>query len=292
MADVQVQAPLHGGATAAGSGPAATCGGWLAANADLDRLDAELLVAHVLKAGRARVIAFPETELTGGQGQTLDRLAGRLRAREPLAYLLGNKEFFGIDFAVGRDVLVPRPESELLVELAMRLVPLHARVIDLGTGSGCIAVALKTERPDLNIIATDFSSAALAVASSNAAAAGVDIAFMRGDWLAALRGPLDCIVANPPYIAEQDPALALLCQEPRPALAAGADGMAAIDRIVAQAGNRMADSGCLILEHGCDQADAVRARLTAHGFGDIETRRDTAGHERATAACTGSRARS
>ena len=262
-------------------------GHWLAANADLERIDAELLAAHVLGVGRAQILAFPEAALTNRQADRLDRLANRRRGQEPLACILGRKEFYGLNFRVGKDVLVPRPETELTVELALRLAPRDGRVVDLGTGCGCIAVALKVHRPDLRVTATDASFAALRVASANAAANAADIAFAQGDWLGFLRGPYECIVSNPPYVAEGDPALAALRSEPPLALTAGADGLDAIDRIVAQAPERIAPRGRLILEHGCDQAAAVRARLALLDFQDIQTHRDLAGLERATVAISG-----
>ena len=274
---------LWNGNTSRSDGPGSS-GHWLNANADLERIDAELLVAHVLDRSRAQVLAFPEQALTGAQAARLDRLAERRRGREPLAYILGSKEFFGLDFRVGEEVLVPRPETELAVELALSLAPRNARVADLGTGCGCIAVALKVHRPDCRVVATDASFAALRTAAENAAANGAAIDFARGDWLECLRGPFDCIVANPPYVAEYDPALAALRSEPRPALVAGADGLRAIRRIAGQAPGRLAKDGCLILEHGCGQAPAVRESLAVAGFRKIETHRDLAGLERTTVA--------
>ena len=266
------------------AGRPGTSGHWLCANADLERIDAELLVGHVLDGNRARVLAFPETMLTNRQEQRLNRLADRRRNGEPLAYILGRKEFYGLNFRVGEDVLVPRPETELTVELALRLAPRQGRVVDLGTGSGCIAIALKRQRPDLRIAATDSSFAALQVASANAIANAADVAFVQGDWLACLRGPFNCIVANPPYVAGHDPALSELPNEPPGALVAGRDGLDAVRRITSQAPARMASSACLILEHGADQAPAVRESLTCAGFGKMETHRDLAGLDRATVA--------
>ena len=261
-----------------------TSGRWLAANTDLDRIDAELLLCHVLDRGRATLIAFPETALSRRQEERLNRLADRRRGREPLAYLLGRKEFYGLDFRVNPDVLVPRPETELAVQLALGLAPPGGRVVDLGTGSGCIAVALKIHRPDLRVIGTDLSFAALKVARANARAHVAEITLVQGDWLRCLRGPLDCIVANPPYVAADDPALPELRSEPPGALVAGSNGLGAIRRIIGQAPCRMASSACLILEHGWCQAPAVRDCLVLAGFGRIETHRDPAGLDRATVA--------
>ncbi len=261
-----------------------TSGQWLAANADLGRIDAELLLGHVIDMGRATVIAHPETVLTNGQEERLNRLANRRREREPLAYILGRKEFYGLNFRVGKDVLVPRPETELAVELALRLAPRGGRVVDLGTGSGCIAIALKVHRPDLRVAATDASFAALKVASANASANAADIAFAQGDWLTCLGGPIDCIVANPPYVAADDPVLAELQSEPASALVAGSDGLSAVRRIIEQSPRRMAPCACLILEHGYCQAAAIGDCLALAGFRKIETHRDLAGLDRATVA--------
>lgn len=262
----------------------ASLGRWLAANADLERIDAELLAAQVLAADRGRVIAFPEWELTPNQIAVLARLASRVRQQEPLAYVLGEREFFGRSFQVDESVLVPRPETELLVELALRLAPLGGRVLDLGAGSGCIAVALKAERPDLTVFATDICGKALQVAARNAARHDVQIAFARSDWLAGLGGPFDCIVANPPYIPDRHPDLAALRREPRLALVAGPQGLDAIQSIIGQAARCLTAGSCLILEHGCDQASAVQARLAAQGWRNPATHCDLAGRERATLA--------
>ena len=261
-----------------------SCGEWLARNADLGRLDAELLAAHVLHTRRARVLAYPDTKLTPTQKHRLNRLARRRRNLEPLAYILGQKEFYGLEFRVGPEVLVPRPETELLVELALGLTTHRGRLVDLGTGSGCVAVAIKLHRPDLRVVATDISFPALAAALSNAAANAAEVALAQADWLACLRGPFDCIVANPPYVAQYDPALAILGGEPRLALCGGANGLDAIHRIVAQAPNRMAPGAWLVIEHGCEQGDAVRAALAPRHFHDIETHTDLAGLPRATTA--------
>ncbi len=283
MSEIRTRGSLHDPG-ADDSGRYRSTGCWLAANADLARLDAELLVAHVLGSNRAQVLAFPERKLTEEQSARLTSLADRRRGLEPLAYILGRKEFFGMDFRVGNEVLVPRPETELVVELALRHAPRGALTLDLGTGSGCIAVVLKAHRPDLCVVATDRSLAALRVAKANAAANGTAIGFVQGDWLECVSGPLGCIVANPPYVAEGDPALAALAGEPQSALVAGADGLDAIRRIAMQTAERITPSGRLILEHGHDQGPAVRDFLALAGFRKIETHRDLAGIERASVA--------
>ena len=259
-------------------------GQWLAGNGDLARIDAELLAAHVLQVDRARVIAFPDWRLTASQASALEQLSERLRRREPLAYLLGEKEFYGRAFAVDESVLVPRPETERLAELALRRAPAEGRVLDLGTGSGCIAVTLKAERPDLAVAGADICERALAVAAGNAARHGATVEFARGDWLDGWRGPFHCIVCNPPYIPAGHADLAALCREPQLALIAGPEGLDALFRIIGQAGSRLAEGGCLLLEHGCEQGGAVRRRLAAWGWRQIETHCDLAGRERVTAA--------
>ena len=261
-----------------------TLAAWFAANADLDRLDRELLAAQVCAIDRARVVSRLERPLTAERRQALDGLAERLRLGEPLAYLLGAKEFFGLPFKVNASVLVPRPETELLVEAVLEKAMPGARVLDLGTGSGCIAIALKVQRPDLHVTATDLSTTALAVAAENAARHGVEIEWLQSDWLQAVPGHFDLIAANPPYVADCDPALCALRFEPRQALAGGSDGLDAIKAIIAQASERLSAGAWLCLEHGCDQAPAVAAHLRAQGYQDITTRRDLAGHPRTTSA--------
>ena len=259
-------------------------GQWLAGNGDLARIDAELLAAHVLEVDRARVIAFPDWRLTAGQVGALEQFSERLRRQEPLAYVLGEKEFYGRAFAVDESVLVPRPETERLAELALRQAPARGRVLDLGTGSGCIAVTLKAERPDLAVAAADICQRALAVAAGNATRHGAAVQFARSDWLDGWRGPFHCILCNPPYIPAGHADLAALCREPQLALVAGPEGLDALFRIIGQAASRLAEGGCLLLEHGCEQGDAVRRRLAAQGWRQIETHCDLAGRERVTAA--------
>ena len=261
-----------------------TLAAWLVANADLRRLDRELLAAHVCKIDRARVISRPETSLTAERRQALDGLAQRLRLGEPLAYLVGAKEFFGLAFKVNANVLVPRPETELLVEAVLEKAKPGARVLDLGTGSGCIAIALKVRRPDLRVTATDLSAAALEVAAENASRHGAEIEWLQVDWLQAVPGDFDLIAANPPYVADCDPALCALRFEPRQALASGGDGLDAIKAIIAQAAERLPAGAWLCLEHGWEQAPAVAAQLCVQGYQDIATQRDIAGHPRTTSA--------
>ena len=261
------------------SGTGATLGHWLTENGDLDRLDRELVASQALNLTRAQVIARPDSPLSPSQRQSLDQLAAR-RRREPWAYITGEKEFFGLRLAVGPEVLVPRPETERLVELVVERAPQAGQVLDLGTGSGCIAVAVKAHRPDLRATATDVSQAALETAQRNAQSHGVDIEFRESDWFSALAGQFDWIVCNPPYVADADPALNDLCAEPSIALAGGPLGLAAINAVIEGSGAHLNAGGVLALEHGHDQGAAVRRRFADCGFAAVETHEDLAGHPR------------
>lgn len=249
-------------------------------------LDAEILVASVLGLDRARLAADPERALAAEELFALESLVRRRLDGEPVAYLTGRREFWSLEFEVTPDVLVPRPETELLVERALAAIAglAHPAVLDLGTGSGAIAVAIAAERPDAAVTATDRSPAALAVARRNAARlAPANLRFVEGDWFAPLAGRrFDAIVSNPPYVAEGDPALASLAREPRGALVAGPEGLDALAAIVAGAAQHLAPDGRLALEHGAAQGSAVRTLLAAAGFGAVATFRDLAGHERVT----------
>ena len=206
-----------------------------AAGCDSPRLDAELLLAHVLGVGRAGLISGPERGLEPDEARAFMDLAARRRSREPVAYILGTKGFRTIDLAVDPRVLIPRPETELVVEAALGL-PGGARVADVGTGSGAIALALKTERPDLSVVATDSSAAALDVARANAERLGVEVELVHGDLLDRV-GEVDAVLSNPPYVATSDPLPPEIARyEPREALYAGADGLDVIRRLVAGGG--------------------------------------------------------
>jgi len=254
------------------------------------RLEAELLLAHVLDRSRAWLYAWPEHEVDGEQQAAFERLIEARAQGEPIAYLTGHREFWSLDLAVTPDVLIPRPETELLVELALVRIPRNAnvRVADLGTGSGAIALALAHERPLARVLATDASAAALAVARGNAARLHLrNVEFAAGDWCSALGdGRFDVIVSNPPYIASGDEHLGSgdLRSEPMSALVSGRDGLDAIRRIVAQAPAHLHAGGWLLLEHGWDQAERVRGLLDTPTFRAVATERDGAGHERVTMA--------
>jgi release factor glutamine methyltransferase len=259
-----------------------------AVGAGVGRLDAQLLVAHQLGTNRAWVIAHDDDAVSEANRLALEALLRRRAAGEPLAYLVGEREFHGLLLAVTRDVLVPRPETELLVDWALELAPRlpAAKLVDLGTGSGAIALAVKKRAPQLEVFASDASEPALAIAERNAVQLGLEIAWSLGDWWAPHVGSrFGAAVANPPYIAANDTHLIALRHEPIGALVGGEDGLAALGQIVAGAPRHLLAGGWLLLEHGHDQAEAVAAMLGAAGFGDIECRRDLAGLPR----CSGAR---
>jgi release factor glutamine methyltransferase len=247
-----------------------------------------ILLTRALGIGAARLIAHPELR---PDPQSYATYAGWLQRRlmgEPVAYLLGYREFFGLNFKVSPAVLIPRPETELLVELALERIPESqaASILDLGTGSGCIAITLARLRPRARIVATDISIQALAIATENAAQHDVQhIEFREGSWFDPVEGErFDLVVSNPPYVVEHDAHLSQgdLRFEPYGALVAGSDGFAMLRNIVQSAPKHLRDAGSLILEHGFDQALAVRSLLERHGFADIFTRADVAGIPRAT----------
>ncbi|MFZ5575547.1 MAG: peptide chain release factor N(5)-glutamine methyltransferase [Pseudomonadota bacterium] len=246
------------------------------------RLEARVLAAFAWEVAPAWLLAHDTDAVPAAQAAAFDALLSRRLAGEPVAYLTGRREFFGRPFLVSPDVLIPRPETELLVELALtRIAPGQAAtLLDLGTGSGCIAITLARERPNARVTAVDRSAAALAVARRNATLLDADVEFLTSDWFAALAGRrFDCIVGNPPYVAAADPHLARgdVRFEPASALAAGADGLADLRHLVAAARGHLVPGGTLLLEHGYDQAPAVRALLDAHGYADIQTWPDLAG---------------
>ena len=250
------------------------------------RREAELLLAHALRQPRAWLYAHAGDPVDSTTSTALRSLLQRRAAGEPLAYLTGTRAFWTLDLEVSPAVLIPRSETECLVELALQRLPEDKamRVADLGTGSGAIALTLARERPFVQVLATDTSSAALAVARGNAARLGVDnIGFARGDWCAALgAAAFDLIVSNPPYIAAGDPHLAIgdLRFEPAVALVAGDDGLDAIRIIVRDAIRHLRPGGWLLLEHGWEQGPAVRDLLAAAGFAQISGERDLEDRER------------
>ncbi len=251
------------------------------AKLDTPRLDAEVLLAHVLGADRAALISDPLRELTPDEARRFRDLATRRwREREPVAYLTGRKAFRWIELAVDPRVLVPGPDTEHLVEAALDL-PREARVVDVGTGSGAIALALKHERPDLSVVAVDASPDALAVARANGERLGLEVEWLAGDLLDPVDGSIDAVVSNPPYVAEADrPALPseVARWEPAQALFAGSDGLDVIRRLVPAAAERGA--AFLALEVGQGQAPAVQELVRAAGFVDVGVIPDLAGIDR------------
>ena len=254
--------------------------------AAIDRVDAEWLLAHSLQTPRSWLFAHSGDAVPAEAAVRFAALLARRQAGEPVAYLTGSQGFWTLDLAVSPATLVPRPETELLVERALARIPVNSasHVADLGTGSGAIALAIAKERPHTVVIATDASAAALEVARGNAARNGItNVEFREGDWLAPLAGEtFHLIASNPPYIAEGDPHLDRgdLRFEPPTALSSGEDGLDAIRSIVRDAPARLAPGGWLLLEHGWDQGALVRALLEAAGFIDVETAHDLEGRDR------------
>ena len=238
--------------------------------------EARLLLAAATGFSEASVIAFPEKELAAEAAARFHDWVMRRARGEPVAYIVGHKEFYGLDLAVNPAVLIPRPETELLVEIALQRN--FSSVVDLGTGCGAIALALKKHRPRARVVAVEASAAALAIAQRNAVKHNLDIEWRHGVWLEPLGDErFDLIVSNPPYVAEGDPHLAELRSEPRSALVAGADGLAAIREIARAAPAHLAPGGWLLLEHGLGQHGAVRGLLHAAGLEEVETWPDLAG---------------
>jgi len=272
-----------GGKVTALGGKVATLGDYLNTQRHLDRIDADALAAHVLEVGRAYLYSHPERNLEGAELARIDSLIAQRAAGTPLAYLTGRKEFWSLALEVDANVLIPRPETELLVELALARLAQGARVLDLGTGSGAIAVALAVERGDCSIVATEHDPHALAVARRNAARHGCDIQLLQCDWFGNLHEPFDVILSNPPYIAAADPHLDALNCEPRKALVSGADGLDDLRIIIDAAPKHLARNGWLLVEHGWDQAQRVGDLFRDAGFAHLQTYRDPAGRERVSA---------
>lgn len=258
----------------------------------LDRLDAQLLLLHVLGRApteRGWLLAHDNQALTAHQTSQLGDLAQRRQTGVPLAYLTGHKAFYGLDLQVGTDVLVPRPDTEILVDWALELLgEAPARVLDLGTGSGAIALALKSQRPALQLFATDRCLEALKQARANAQALQLGVQFHQGSWFEALPADtpaFDLIVSNPPYIVAADPHLRALRFEPIQALTSGSDGLDDLRRIIHSASQHLKPGAWLLLEHGYDQAPAVQSLLHAAGLEQVQSRLDLGGHLRCSGAC-------
>ena len=263
----------------------------------VDRLDAQLLLLHALGTSptqvatrRAWLLAHGDDPVPASVLPAFRQSIQRRAAGEPLAYITGRKEFFGLDLQVDARVLIPRPDTETLVAWALEVLAKAAEqhgagdiaALDLGTGSGAIALALKHKLPHLQVDATDASTEALDAARANAAALDLEIAFSHGSWLDPVTHRYHCIVSNPPYVCAHDPHLAALAYEPVRALVSGMEGLDDIRHIVKHASSRLYSGAWLLLEHGYDQADAVHALFTCAGYQNVESRRDLAGHLRCT----------
>lgn len=270
----------------------------------LARLDAHMLLLHALGRSvhdRAWLMAHDDAVLDAASARQFARhCAARLDA-VPVAYLCGEREFFGLTLNVDARVLVPRPDTEILVQWALELLPPESvqasgppcspapvQVADLGTGSGAVAIAIAHTRPDVQVLAVDASDDALQVARANAQRLGLrNLRCARSDWLHGVSGRFHLIASNPPYIRTGDPHLPALRHEPAQALTSGADGLDDIRRIIEQAAAHLHPGGWLLLEHGWDQAPQVQALLCAQGFAQVQTRRDLADHPRCTGGCRG-----
>jgi release factor glutamine methyltransferase len=252
----------------------------------LPQLEVRMLLEHATGLSRVQLITRSERPLSVEEVRSLNELCTRRIAGEPVAYLIGKREFFGLPLRVDPAVLIPRPETELLVELALQHLPQQGRVLDMGTGSGAIAIAIAHMRPNAVVTALDVSEAALTVARANAGDNNVNVRLLRSDWFSALDGDerFDLIVSNPPYIVAGDAHLSEgdLRFEPVDALTDHADGLSALRTISKHAMDHLGANGWLLMEHGYDQAAAVRQLLIADGFQDVQSWKDLAGIERAS----------
>lgn len=253
-------------------------------NTPLNSLETRIFLMHVLKLSRAQLITQSERAFTEKEAQELSLLFQRRLNGEPIAYIVGEREFFGLSLRVTPDVLIPRPDTELLVELALERLPQQGRVLDMGTGSGAIAIAIAHSRPDVKVTALDVSQAALAIAQENANRHNTSIQFMHSNWYEALKpdDQFDVIISNPPYIVAGDVHLSQgdLRFEPVGALTDGADGLSALRIITSQAASHSPPKGWLLMEHGYDQAGAVRDLLSSHDFIEVQSWQDLASIER------------
>ncbi|MDO9010656.1 MAG: peptide chain release factor N(5)-glutamine methyltransferase [Gallionella sp.] len=255
-------------------------------DASTARIEVQCLLQAVLQVNRAYLLTYPERILNEADHARYNALFDRRLQGEPIAYLLGEREFFGLTFKVTPATLIPRPDTELLVELALQHIPQRGTVLDMGAGSGAIALSIAHQRPDAVVVAVDASTAALGVAAENAQRLGIsNVHFLHSDWFAALAGErFDLIVSNPPYIEANDAHLGRgdVRFEPLSALASGADGLDDIRRICADARAHLHSGGWLMFEHGYDQAERVRWLLQQSGFSEVSSACDLAGIERVT----------
>lgn len=258
----------------------------LAGNADNDspRLDAEVLLADLLQKDRSYLIGWSEQMLDTTQQQAYDERIQQRLDGIPIAYLTGYRDFWTLRLKVSEHTLIPRPETELLVEAALNNIPLDrpTRLLDLGTGTGAIALAIASERSQADITASDISEEALTIARGNATAHGLNVSFIQSNWFEQINGAFDLIISNPPYIAEQDQHLQQgdVRFEPLSALSSGADGLDDIRLLVEQSPDYLNAGGWLMIEHGYDQGSAVCELLTLRGFGRVECLKDLEARER------------
>lgn len=261
----------------------------LLATQDDSAIDSKVLLAHVLVRSHTWLYTWPDHPLTAEQWQQFEALVNRRSRGEPVAYLTGVRAFWTLELATSPATLIPRPETELLVETALELLPSRAsKVCDLGTGTGAVALAIASERPDLSVVGVDLQPDAVALAHTNAQRNQVaNVQFMASSWFDALSGRFDMIVSNPPYVEADSDYLDRgdVRFEPRSALVAGADGLDDIRTIIATAPDFLSDGGWVLLEHGYAQADAIQALFSAAGYTHIHTRKDLAGHARITGGC-------
>lgn len=255
------------------------------ASSPIGKLETRILLMHALGLSRIQLITQSELVLSAAQVQQLDGLIQRRYNGEPIAYIIGEREFFGLSFEVSPDVLIPRADTELLVELALQYAPAGGSLLDMGTGSGAIAIAIAHNRPDLQVMALDVSPAAIAIAEQNAQRilGPLRLQLLQSDWYSAVGNQqFDTIVSNPPYIVKDDHHLSEgdLRFEPMTALTDHGDGLSAYRTIIGGASQHLKQGGWLLLEHGYDQAEAVRGLLAAHGYGQVQSWRDLAGIER------------
>jgi release factor glutamine methyltransferase len=253
----------------------------------VQRLEAEILLCHALGVDRSFLYANPELDIDRPRMEFYDSLLERRLAGEPVAYITGKREFWSLPLKVTPDVLIPRPETEMLVETVLDLIPARpgTRVADLGTGSGAVALAIASERPMWEIHATDQSEAAIRVAMENAVNLGLErVLFATGSWTDPLTGKFDVLVCNPPYIASGDPHLSKGdCRfEPKMALEAGEEGLDAIRTIARMARNHLVNGGWLIVEHGYDQGEDVAEIFSSYDLSEISTAKDLSGQDRVT----------
>ncbi|NKC00068.1 MAG: peptide chain release factor N(5)-glutamine methyltransferase [Pseudomonadales bacterium] len=256
-------------------------GRWLA-TCQIDRRDAEILLGESLGISRSKIVTEPEALISPTNESNLNALAKSVQSGLPIAYAIGHWEFWGLTLKLNDATLIPRPDTELLVELGLDRTPTSASVLELGTGSGAIAIALTKTRPDIRLTATDLAPSAIVIAKENADHHSVHIQFKQTSWFDGLNDVWDVIISNPPYVAMNDPHLAGLSHEPVTALVSGPEGLDDLRHIIAEAPAHLSQVGQLFLEHGYDQGSAVRKLFIEAGFQKIETHTDLGNNERVT----------